>query len=221
MLVGIDVGGTFTDAVAVRAGTVVATAKVPTRAEDLAFSLLAALDGVLGRVSPGEVARVSLSTTLITNLLAQGHASRVATLLIPGPGRDPGTYRLPGKYWIVGGAIDFRGREVVAVDRAEVLVALEEIRAAGYRHLAVVGKFSPRNPVHEEQVLTWATARRAYGVRTAQLSPSCGSNGLDPGNRGALPRLFGPTVAGLCRSRHSVSDSDIKGGWGYAPTGGR
>lgn len=156
MLVGIDVGGTFTDAVAVRAGTVVATAKVPTRAEDLAFSLLAALDGVLGRVSPGEVARVSLSTTLITNLLAQGHASRVATLLIPGPGRDPGTYRLPGKYWIVGGAIDFRGREVVVVDRAEVLVALEEIRAAGYRHLAVVGKFSPRNPVHEEQVLTWA-----------------------------------------------------------------
>jgi len=159
VLIGIDVGGTFTDAAAVRAGRVVATAKVPTEPDDLARSLLGALDGVLTGVPPDEIARVSLSTTLITNLLAQGRVPPVATLLIPGPGRDPTTYRLPGPYWVVGGAIDFRGRERVPLDRAEVMAALEEIQATGIRHLAVVGKFSPRNPRHEAQVLDWAAQR--------------------------------------------------------------
>ena len=88
-LIGIDVGGTFTDAVAVRAGGVVASAKVPTEPEDLSGSLLGALDRVLEGVPPDEIARVSLSTTLITNLIAQARVPEVATLLVPGPGRDP------------------------------------------------------------------------------------------------------------------------------------
>jgi len=155
-LVGIDVGGTFTDAVAVRCGTVIAVAKVPTEAGNLARSLLAALDGVLAGIAPAQVARVSLSTTLITNLLAQGLVPVVPTLLIPGPGRDPSTYRLPGPFWTVKGAIDFRGRETVPLDRQEVTTILERIRAAGYHHLAVAGKFSPRNPGHENRVLDWA-----------------------------------------------------------------
>ena len=155
-LVGIDVGGTFTDAVAVRYGTVIATSKAPTEADNLARSLLAALDSVLAGISATDVSRVSLSTTLITNLIAQGLVPIVPVLLIPGPGRDPSTYPLAGPSWTVGGAIDFRGREIVPLDRDEVTAILGRIRATGYRHLAVVGKFSPRNPSHEERVLDWA-----------------------------------------------------------------
>ncbi len=155
-LIGIDVGGTFTDAVAVCCGTVIAIAKVPTETDNLARSLLAALDGVLAGISSAQVARVSLSTTWITNLLAQGLAPVVPTLLIPGPGRDPSTYPLPGPSWTVGGAIDFRGRETMPLDQDEVIVVLERIRASGYRHLAIAGKFSPRNPGHEDRVLDWA-----------------------------------------------------------------
>jgi N-methylhydantoinase A/oxoprolinase/acetone carboxylase beta subunit len=155
-LVGIDVGGTFTDAVAVRRGSVIAVAKVPTETDNLTRSLLAALDGVLAGIAPTQVARVSLSTTLITNLLAQGLAPVVPTLLIPGPGRDPSTYRLSGPSWTVKGAIDFRGRETVPLDRQEVSAVLERIHAAGHHHLAIVGKFSPRNPSHENRVLDWA-----------------------------------------------------------------
>ena len=70
ILIGIDVGGTFTDAVALRVGGVGASAKVPTEPEDLSGSLLGALD----RVPPDEIARVSLSTMLLTNLIAQGGA---------------------------------------------------------------------------------------------------------------------------------------------------
>ncbi len=158
ILLGVDVGGTTTDAVAVRGREVVAAAKVPTEPDVLARSVLAALDGVLADIAPGEVARVSLSTTLITNLLAQGKMPDVALLLLPGPGLDPALYRLPGRAWIAPGALDFRGREVAPVDCRTLDAALHEIHAAGYRHLAVVGKFSPRNPAHEQ--LAAAHARR-------------------------------------------------------------
>jgi len=156
VLVGIDVGGTFTDAVAVRAGNVAATAKVATEPENLARSLLGALDNVLIHIAADEVARVSLSTTLITNLLAQERVPEIGILLIPGPGRDPATYPLPGPHWVVGGMVDFRGRERVPLNQAEVTATLEEIQATGLRRLAIVGKFSPRNPSQEEQALAWA-----------------------------------------------------------------
>ncbi|MGC9356626.1 MAG: hydantoinase/oxoprolinase family protein [Anaerolineae bacterium] len=158
LLIGVDVGGTFTDAVAVRGGEVVATAKHPTQPERLEASLLAALDGVLAEVSPEEVTRVAFSTTLITNLLALGRTPEVALLLIPGPGRDPQSYRLPGPTWVVGGAIDFRGRETAPLDDQALDDALDEIAGEDHQRLAIVGKFSPRNPAHEETVAQRARA---------------------------------------------------------------
>jgi N-methylhydantoinase A/oxoprolinase/acetone carboxylase beta subunit len=155
-LVGIDVGGTYTDAVVVRAGRIAGTAKIPTHPRRLAESLLSALDTVMAGISPREVVRVSISTTLITNLLAQGLAPKVATLLVPGPGLDPAIHQLGGPSWVVTGAIDFRGRERTPLDRTQVVTTLNEIHEAGYRHLAIVGKFSPRNPSHENHILEWA-----------------------------------------------------------------
>jgi len=163
-LIGIDVGGTFTDAVAVRRGRVLSWAKAPTDASNLARSLLSALDTVMRAgqedLSPDRVARVGLSTTLITNLLAQGQAPKAALLLIPGPGCDPASYRLGAPYWTVDGAVDLAGRETHPLDRAQVLRALDEIDAAGYRRLGVVAKFSPRNPDLEQRALAWARERR-------------------------------------------------------------
>ncbi|MDY0018700.1 MAG: hydantoinase/oxoprolinase family protein [Anaerolineae bacterium] len=156
ILIGIDVGGTFTDAVAVRDGEVLATAKVPTQPNALERSLLGALDQVMRGIAPGDVTRVSFSTTLITNLLAQGLLPDVALLLIPGPGCDPAMYHLPGRAWIVGGAVDFRGREIDAIDLEEVDAALEATYDTGFRRLAVVGKFSSRNPLHERQIVARA-----------------------------------------------------------------
>ncbi len=153
VFVGVDVGGTFTDAVAVRGGEVVASAKILTEPERLERSLLGALETVLAGISPADVARLSLSTTLITNLLAQKRVPPVALLLVPGPGVDPASYALPGRVWTAGGAMDFRGREIAPLGLADVVAALEEIHAEGYRHLAVVGKFSPRNPAHEVAIV--------------------------------------------------------------------
>lgn len=166
-LVGIDVGGTFTDAVVVHLapglpGDVVATAKVPTEMDDLAGSILGALDAVLQDMPPGAINRLSLSTTLITNLIAQGRLPDVALVLIPGPGLDPMKLRLPGLRWVVPGAIDFRGREQQRLDEAAVRDAVAGASAAGVHHLAIVGKFSPRNPAHELAAL--AVAERMAGA---------------------------------------------------------
>src|SRR4051794_34797489 len=82
---GIDTGGTYTDAVLYdEARGVLATAKAPTTRHDLSVGIAAAVDAVLasGGVDPGALELVSLSTTLATNALVEGRGARVALVLI-------------------------------------------------------------------------------------------------------------------------------------------
>jgi N-methylhydantoinase A/oxoprolinase/acetone carboxylase beta subunit len=146
--IGIDVGGTFTDAVLLEDGYVRAVAKVPT-GEDPLESVLAALDTVLPEVPSERVGRVVLSTTLITNLIAHRKYDPVALVLIPGPGLPFDRYRINPATYIVSGAVDYRGREIEPLNEDEVRAVARDIAARGYRQVAVVGKFSPRNAAHE------------------------------------------------------------------------
>src|SRR5665648_373265 len=109
MLIGIDVGGTTTDAVLIRNGEVYSTTKVSTERGNLLKSLLNALDEVSRGVPPEQLERVVFSTTVITNLIAEGKTDRVALLLIPGPGVNPESYVFPDSFYLKG-AMDFRGR---------------------------------------------------------------------------------------------------------------
>ena len=82
---GIDTGGTFTDAVVYShgSGAVVATAKTPTRHGDLFGCVVEAMTQVLGTaggVSAADIGLVSVSTTLATNALVEG-AGRPAALV--------------------------------------------------------------------------------------------------------------------------------------------
>jgi N-methylhydantoinase A/oxoprolinase/acetone carboxylase beta subunit len=148
MLLGIDVGGTFTDAVVLDHGALVAKVKSPTTHENLLDGLLAALDAALLGVDKHKLTRVALSTTIVTNALVEGKTDQVGLLLMPGPGMD---YRalLPTEPQFLSGYIDHRGREVAAPQAEEVAAAC---RKAGKTVYAVAGKFSVRNPVHEQQV---------------------------------------------------------------------
>lgn len=149
MLVGIDVGGTYTDGALIADGRVVKLVKVPTTPDTLIASLFAALDSLLADTERGAIERIVFSTTLVTNLIAQAHLEPVALLLLPGPGVNPALYGFHTPVRCLAGAIDYRGREIVPLDRGEVREALGEIAAAGIKKVAVVGKFSPRNPSHE------------------------------------------------------------------------
>lgn len=148
MLIGIDVGGTTTDAVIVDGNRVVKTAYVPTDHDNLLKCLLGALDELVAGVDTAKVERVVLSTTLITNMIAEGKTDPVALVLIPGPGTNPRDYNL-GESIILDGAIDFRGSEIDPLREAQIRDAATQIKDKGLSRVALVGKFCQRNHSHE------------------------------------------------------------------------
>lgn len=151
MLLGIDVGGTFTDAVVVGEGCVVAQAKQPTT-DELLSGILDVLDSVLDEVKVGQIERIALSTTYVTNALVQGKISSVGLLLIPGPGLDYSGL-LPTHAVMLDGYTDHRGRETAPLRREQVEQACVQFKYCDA--VAVSGKFSVRNPRQENQAADW------------------------------------------------------------------
>jgi N-methylhydantoinase A len=150
-IIGIDVGGTHTNAVFIRDNLLLATAKRPTDPDDLLYGAHTVLDEIT-RAIPGpfrEDIELHLSTTLATNAIVAGRGEPVATIVISGPGVNPADLKLPDPVYEVKGAVDHRGRETAAPDRTEIRRVLHTIRKSGIKALAVVGKFSVRNPRHE------------------------------------------------------------------------
>ncbi len=151
MFVGIDVGGTYTDAVLLENDQVLATAKVPTR-EILINSLTEALDTIVKEEDKKKVKRIVFSTTIITNLIAERKYEAVDLLIIPGPGLSHDFYKNIPYAHIISGAIDYRGREIISLNEQEIETVLREIALKGSKKIGVVGKFSPRNTFHEKKV---------------------------------------------------------------------
>lgn len=149
MLIGIDVGGTTTDAVLVDGGIVVKTAYVPTDHDNLLNCLLGALDELVVGVQTSKIERVVLSTTLITNMIAEGKTEPVALMLIPGPGANPRDYNLGQEVTILDGAIDYRGREIQKLNEFQIKEACKKLSQKGFKKVAIVGKFGQRNHAHE------------------------------------------------------------------------
>ncbi len=151
MYIGIDVGGTYTDAVLLDKGCVKSSTKVHTK-KDLLSSLLEALDIIMEGTPAELIKRVVLSTTMITNLIAEKKYDPVGLILIPGPGLSHDYYRYDTDTHIISGVIDYRGREIVPLKEEEIHLALDKLALAGYKKVAVVGKFSSRNNAQEKQV---------------------------------------------------------------------
>ena len=85
MLLGVDVGGTFTDAVLAFDGAVV-TAKAPTTPEDQSEGVIAAVEAALAKAGrqASEVETFSHGMTVATNALLEGHGARTALLATEG-----------------------------------------------------------------------------------------------------------------------------------------
>ncbi|MDP2919657.1 MAG: hydantoinase/oxoprolinase N-terminal domain-containing protein, partial [Dehalococcoidia bacterium] len=82
IFLGIDTGGTYTDAVLFdKKRGVVATAKAPTTRHRLSIGIEAAVRAVL-IVPASEIELVSLSSTLATNAIVEGQGSPICLLLI-------------------------------------------------------------------------------------------------------------------------------------------
>ena len=155
---GIDTGGTYTDAALVdhTTGQVLCTAKALTTRVDLSIGIGQAIDAVFqqpGAPGPGDVSLVSLSTTLATNAIVEGQGSPICLILI---GYDPDLIRQYGfedelvtdDVVYLSGGHDIHGDEAAPLDEAtlrEVVLARRDRVDA----FAVSSYFAVRNPAHE------------------------------------------------------------------------
>ncbi|MCV3239785.1 hydantoinase/oxoprolinase family protein [Mesorhizobium sp. ZC-5] len=155
LFLGIDTGGTYTDAVLwSEAGGVAAKAKALTTRHDLAVGIAGAVDAVLDKagVDPAAIKLASMSTTLATNALVEGQGGRVALVMIgfseadlsrdglrAALGTDPVIF-LPGGHDVHGNA------HPLILDGLEAALPELEKSVSGF---AVCAYFAVRNPAHE------------------------------------------------------------------------
>jgi len=148
-IIGIDTGGTFTDAVLVEqdTGKIVASAKKPTTHQQLARGTVQALTALLTetQVPPGAIRSIAVSSTLATNSVVENKGARVALLVI-GYVRH---FRLPVKAVIfIKGGHTITGEEEQPLDleyMVEIVNGLrDEVDAYG-----VCSAMSIKNPTHE------------------------------------------------------------------------
>jgi N-methylhydantoinase A/oxoprolinase/acetone carboxylase beta subunit len=156
LLLGVDTGGTYTDAVIIRdEREVIASAKALTTRHDLAIGVGGAVRAVLAQsgVAAQDIALASLSTTLATNALVEGQGGRVALVYIGFRERDLETHGLlealkGDPYVVLAGGHDHAGVEALPFDE-EGLRAFLEAHGGGVGGFAVAAQFAVRNPAHE------------------------------------------------------------------------
>jgi N-methylhydantoinase A/oxoprolinase/acetone carboxylase beta subunit len=157
--IGVDTGGTFTDAVALDGQRcVVASAKALTTHWDLSLGLAGAIRAVLAKLPEStrreHISLVSVSTTLATNAVIEKRFSPICTILIGFD--DPmversGITRAGGAIIVrVRGGHDPTGEEAEPLDESAVDAAVREF-GAQVEAFAVAAMFSVRNPTHERR----------------------------------------------------------------------
>lgn len=153
--IGIDVGGTNTDAVALDGSRVVAATKAPT-SEDVTSGILTTLNEVLKAVAVDEVASVFIGTTHFINAIAQGRElERVAAVRLATPPQSltpmidwPDRLRkvVDGGIFVCAGGAQFDGSLLNELDEAGLRGIARRIAASGVRHIALSSVFSTVNP---------------------------------------------------------------------------
>jgi N-methylhydantoinase A/oxoprolinase/acetone carboxylase beta subunit len=197
-LLGVDTGGTYTDAVLMDEGAtrVIAKAKALTSRPDLSVGVGEAIDAVMAGVDPGAVGMVSLSTTLATNALVEGQGGRVALVFI---GFDPDEILRDGLLEALRGDPVIRlagghshaGGEVAPLDLTALAAELDAL-PPGLTGVAVAARFATRNPAHELAVRDMVRARTGLPVTCShELSQALG------GPKRALTAVLNARLIGM------------------------
>ena len=214
MFIGVDVGGTNTDAVLMDGVVLAASAKRPTTA-DVTSGIRDALGEVLRQLPRSRrVDAVMVGTTHLTNaLLERKRLSPTAVLRLALPATEslpplvdwPSELRnaMGAHTFMVRGGHEYDGREISPLDGAAIRRAIGKMRCEGVRAVAVSGVFSPVNPRHEED--TVSIIRQEAPEMRVSLSHENGRMGLlERENAAALNACLGD-VADL--SVRSIRDA--------------
>lgn len=157
---GIDTGGTFTDAVIVDLDdySVVAKKKSPTTHQDLSIGLYNSVDAVFRStdIRPSDISLVGISTTLATNSILEGSGGEVGLILIGWNPMEPVNFG-EKKQVIIKGGCDSKGRQIAAMSKDEVLAALDSMKGE-VDAIAISGLFANMNPSQEKKVKELASS---------------------------------------------------------------
>ncbi|CAN5902679.1 hydantoinase/oxoprolinase family protein [soil metagenome] len=219
--IGIDVGGTNTDAVLIEDGKVVRAMKAPT-SEDVTTGILDALKslGSTGLLGGKRIDGVMIGTTHFINAVVQRrHLSKVAALRLgmPASASLPPFCDWPedlaelvrGGVWMVEGGHEYDGRLFMPLDEAAVTRAAGEMKEKGLKSVAISSIFSPLDPSHE---------RRAAELVAAVLPDAAITCSADLGRIGLLERenagLLNAALSDLSREtiaafEKAIADSGI------------
>lgn len=162
MRIGIDVGGTNTDAVLMDGNRVLAEVKTPTTS-DVTAGIRSALDGLLGDDgNAASVQAVMIGTTHFTNAVVEAKrlvptaavrlglpATRALRPMVDWPARLRDA--IGGHVYMCHGGHEYDGRPISPVDPAELRAVATDIRANGIRSIAISSVFSPVNAEVEQE----------------------------------------------------------------------
>ena len=209
-MLGLDTGGTFTDAALVdtTSNTVVGKAKSLTTRTDLALGVGDAMQKALDVYSGAaqDISLVCLSTTLATNAVVEGVGGRVGLILI---GFDDEILTRGGLAAAVGndpvihvkGGHRPDGSPQAALDTATLSKAAEEI-GEHVSAFAIASHFATRNPAHELQAMSLLQEITGLPASCShELSSSLG------GPRRALTAMLNARLIGLLERLISATQS--------------
>jgi N-methylhydantoinase A/oxoprolinase/acetone carboxylase beta subunit len=214
-VVGVDVGGTNTDAVLMRGRDVLAARKSPTT-PDVASGIVAAIGEVLHGVakSTARVRAVMIGTTHFTNAFVEArNLTRVGVLRLAAPATLaimpmmdwPARLRelVCGHIAVVPGGYNYDGRLIAPLDDAAVRSAAQAFAANGISSVAISSVFAPVNAEMERQAAE--LVREVLPGVAVTLSSDIGRIGLIERENaaivnGALAPMAARVVASFCRS---------------------
>ncbi|MBB4630866.1 hydantoinase/oxoprolinase N-terminal domain-containing protein [Sphingosinicella soli] len=196
MRIGVDVGGTNTDAVLIDGLRIVATNKQPTT-PDVSSGVSAAIRAVLGdaNVAPAAITAVMIGTTHFTNALVEANRlDRVAIMRLASPSGEalpPFTgwpenlaQQISSETFLLPGGYEFDGREISAFDEGRVRAAARRCREGGINNIAVSSAFAPINAAMEERAAQVVHAE--HPAASISLSHTVGRLGLIERENGVI-----------------------------------
>ena len=163
--IGIDVGGTNTDAVVMQDEKVLLGVKKPTT-EDVMTGVINSLEEVIKEteISKSNISSVMIGTTHFTNAVVERQRlSKTASVRLCLPAAqclppmvdwpEDMTSAVGGNFWMAKGGNEFDGREISSIDEEELLGIAMEIGKKKIESIAICSVFSPVNDEMEKKAL--------------------------------------------------------------------
>ena len=183
-LIGVDVGGTFTDGVLLRPGEAPLIVKTPTNIADPVAGLMGCLDAIAESVEAtksellARTIKLGYGTTQAANLIVEGKGAKVGfittrgfkdTLIVAEIGRErigmdltsdrPPSLVQRSRIFEVRERVDASGREIAPLNMDDVKLAMDELASQGVEAVGVCFLWSFLNSDHEARV---AAALKEY-----------------------------------------------------------